>query len=122
MNLILDIFMMSFISSVETINVVVLNTSFADAAAVDPNDIKTLLANGLSALSIKANPVFSNGPKSLPWNPPDCPLLCNWDFNNFILADEPFAKALQCFETCVLVNTNLCVKLFSSLELPTASD
>ena len=29
-------------------------------------------------------------------------------FDNFILADEPFAKALQSFENCVLVNNNLC--------------
>ena len=28
-------------------------------------------------------------------------------------------KALRSFETCVLVNNNLCRKLFSSLELPT---
>ena len=39
-------------------------------------------------------------------------------FENFILADEPFPKALQIFETCVLVNNNLCRKLFSSLESP----
>ena len=32
-----------------------------------------------------------------------------------MLADEPFAKALQSFETCVLVNNNLCRKLLSSL-------
>ena len=37
----------------------------AAAAAVYPNGIKTLLANGLSTFSIKGNPVFSNGPKSL---------------------------------------------------------
>ena len=28
-------------------------------------------------------------------------------FDNFILADEPFVKALQSLETCVLVNKNL---------------
>ena len=49
----------------------------AAAAAVNPNDIKTFLANVLSTFSIKGNPVFSNGPKSLPENPPDCPMLCN---------------------------------------------
>ena len=75
-----------------------------------------LLANGLSIFFIKENPVFSNGPKSLPTNPPDCPILCNLVFDNFYLADEPFAKALQSFETCVLVIKNLCGKLFSSLE------
>ena len=44
----------------------------ADAATVNPNGIKTLLANGLSTFPIKSNPVFSNGPESLPKNPPDC--------------------------------------------------
>ena len=51
--------------------------SFADAAAVNPTGIKTLLANGLNTFSIKGNPVFSNGPKSLPKNPSDYPMLCN---------------------------------------------
>ena len=40
-------------------------------------------------------------------------------FLNFILAGESFAKSLQNFETYVLVNNNLCRKLFSSLESPT---
>ena len=30
-------------------------------------------------------------------NPSDCLILCNWVFDNFILADEPFAKALRIF-------------------------
>ena len=34
-----------------------------------------------------------------------------------MLADEPFAKALQISETCVSVNNNLSGKLLSSLEL-----
>ena len=38
----------------------------AAAAAVYPNSIKILLANGLSSFPIKGNPVFSNGPKSIP--------------------------------------------------------
>ena len=54
--------------------------------------IKMLLANGLSTLPIKGNPVFSNGPKSLPKNTTYCPILCNWVFDNFILADESFAN------------------------------
>ena len=49
----------------------------ADAAAVNPNKIKTLLANGLSTFPIKGSPVFSNGPKSLPKNLPNCHILCN---------------------------------------------
>ena len=51
--------------------------SVAYAAAVNPNDIKTLLANGLSAVPIKDNPVVSNSPKILPNNHLDCPILCN---------------------------------------------
>ena len=80
--------------------------SVADASAVNPNGIKTLSANSLSTYSIKGDPGFSNGPKSLPRNPPDCPILSNWIFNNFISADEPFAKALWSFKNCVLVNSN----------------
>ena len=45
--------------------------SAADAAAVDPNGIKTLLANGLVTFFITCNSVFNNGPRSLPKNPPD---------------------------------------------------
>ena len=40
--------------------------SVADDLAVNPNDIKTLLANGLSLFLIKGNPVFNNVPKLLP--------------------------------------------------------
>ena len=36
-------------------------------------------------------------------------------FDNFILADEPLAKALQSFENCVLVNNNLCRIFFYHL-------
>ena len=45
--------------------------SVADADAVDPNAIKTLLANAINTFSIKGNPVFSNGSKGLPKNYPD---------------------------------------------------
>ena len=55
-------------------------------------------------------------------NPSDCPILCNLVFDNFILAEELFAKTLQSFETCVLVNGSLWGKLFSSLESPTKFD
>ena len=67
-----------------------------------------LSANDLSTFPIKGKPVFSNGPKSLPKNPPDCPILCSWVFDSFILAEELFAKALRSLKTCVLVNNNLC--------------
>ena len=84
-----------------------MTASVADADAVNPNGMKTHFANGLSTFLIKSNPVFSNGSKSLPKNPSYCLILGNWVFDNFILTDEPFAKALRGFETCVLVN-NLC--------------
>ena len=77
---------------------------------------KTLLANGFSIFFIKGKPVFSHSPRGLPKNPLGCPILCNWIFGNFILAEEPFGKSLPSFETCILVNNNLCGKLFSSLE------
>ena len=56
---------------------------------------------------MKGNPVFSNCPKNLLKNPLDYPIFCNWVFDNFILAEELFAKALQSFETYVLVTDNL---------------
>ena len=49
-------------------------------------------------------------------NPVDC-ILDNWVFENFILADKPLAKDLCIFETCALVNNNLCAKLVLTLEL-----
>ena len=76
----LTIFKISSVSSFENIEIVLLLSlpdpkiflcipAFAaDVAAVNPNGIKTLLANGLITLLIKGNPVFSNGPKSLPRN------------------------------------------------------
>ena len=73
--------------------------SVADAAAVNPNDIKTLLAYGLGTCPIKSNPAFINSPKSLPKNSPYCTVLCSWVFDNFILAKEFFAKALRSLET-----------------------
>ena len=81
-----------------------------------------LLANGLSTFPIKGNAVFRNGHKGLPKNPPDCSILCNCVFDNFILAGELFAKALRSFEICVLVNSNLYGKLCSLLESPITSE
>ena len=40
----------------------------------------------------------------------------SWVFENFILANEPFAKFLQIFETCVSVNESLYRKSVSSLK------
>ena len=51
--------------------------STADTAAVNPKGIKTLLP-----FFIKGNPGFSNGPRSLPRNPPGCIILIFLLFNN----------------------------------------
>ena len=61
---------------------------------------------------------LSNDPKSILTNPLGCPILRNWFSDNFKLGEELFEKALRKFETCVLVNSNLWGKLFSSLESP----
>ena len=55
-------------------------------------------------------------------NLPNCTIWDSWIFEKFILADEPFARALRVFETCVLINTNLSEKLVSMLKLPTTFD
>ena len=112
----LTISIISFICSLEIINFVLpdpniylwIAASVADAVAVNPNGIKTSLANGFNKFYIKGNPAFSNGPKSWPNNPP---ILFYWVFDNFILADELFVKALWSLETFVLVNNNLCRKI-----------
>ena len=51
-----------------------------------------------------------------------CIILDNWVFDNLISIDELFAKALQRFAACLLVNNNSCGKLASSLELPVILD
>ena len=68
----------------------------ADATTVNLNGIKRLLANGFSTFS-------RNGPKGLHKNPSDCPILDSWLFENFILADEVFAKPLRNLEISKLV-------------------
>ena len=80
------------------------------------------LANGLVTFFINGSPVFSNGPRSLPRNLPDCIILDNWVFDNLKSVDELFAKALQIFAICQLVNNSLWEKLVSSSELPTIFD
>ena len=56
--------------------------SAADATAVNPKGINTLLANGLITFFINGNPVFSNGPSNLPKTRPDCIIFDNWIFDN----------------------------------------
>ena len=87
---------MSSISSFNIISAVVpdpkiflcIPASAADAAAVNPNGIKTLLANGLTTFFINGNPVFSNGPRSLPRNPPYCIILENLVVDSLISVDK----------------------------------
>ena len=108
--------MISLISSFDIIKVVIfpepniflcIPESVADAAAVNPKGIKALLANGLITFFINGKPVSSNGPSNLQINSPDCIIFDNCVFDNLILADECFAKALRRFKTCLLVNKNL---------------
>ena len=69
--------------------------SVTNSAVVNPNDIKTLFING--------NPAF-NVPIGLPRNAPDSTTFDSWVFDNFTLADELFARALQALKlACLLV-------------------
>ena len=58
-------FMISFISSYE----IIVLTPDPDAAAVNPNGVKIILANVLCTFPINSNPIFRNGPKNLPRYP-----------------------------------------------------
>ena len=105
---------MSSISSFDIISVVVPDSkillctpaSAANAAAVNPNGTKILLAYGWITLFINGNPVFNNGRSSLPRNPRDCIILDNWVFANLISVDKLFGKVLQRFSICLLINNN----------------
>ena len=61
--------------------------SAADAVAVNPKGIKTLLANDLITFFIYGNSVFNNGPSNLPKNPPDWIILLICALENFISVD-----------------------------------
>ena len=97
-------------------------SSASDAVVVNPNVIKTLLVNGLSTFPIKGKPSFSNGPKSLPKNPPDCSILWKWVFDKFTLANELFVKAWRSLESYVIINNDLFGEFFSSLDSSTIFD
>ena len=51
-------------------------------------ELKKLLANDLIIFFINDNPVFSNGPRSIPRNPPECTILDIWVFDSLVSADE----------------------------------
>ena len=69
--------------------------SWADATAVNPKGIKTILANGLITFSINGSPAFNNGPRSLPRNHPNCTILDHWVFDNLIWVDDLLAKSYE---------------------------
>ena len=75
--------------------------SSADAATVNPNEIKSLLANSAYTVFNNGKSVFSNGSKSRPKIPTDYTILDSWVFYIFILAGKLLSKALQTFETCL---------------------
>ena len=81
---------MSSISSFDIISVVVLSVivSAADTVAINPNGMKTLLANCWSTFFINGKRFFSNQPRSLPKYPPDCSILNICVFNSLISADK----------------------------------
>ena len=62
--------------------------SAADATAVNPKGIKTLLANGLITFFINGNIVSTNGAINLLRNPPHFIIFGNWVFGNLMSADE----------------------------------
>ena len=66
--------------------------------------------------------VFSNYPKSLPKNLPDCPILYNWAFDNLFISWWSICASFTKPRNFVLVNDNLWGKLISSLELPITFD
>ena len=65
---------------------------------------------------IEVKQVFINGLRCLPRNSSNCTILDSWVFDNSILSDELFAKALQNLETRITVNISSWVKFVSSLE------
>ena len=62
-------------------------------------------------------PVFSNGPKNLLRNPPDCLILDNCVFDNLISADEWLEKDLRRLKICLPANNILWGKLVSLLPI-----
>ena len=104
------ILIISWISPFDIINVVLLwsdpniflciSASAADAAAVNPKCINTLLANGLIKFFINDNPVFNNEPSNLPKKPPDCIILLILCFRKFYISRHILIKRRFCFLSC----------------------
>ena len=76
--------------------------------------LSTHLAKDRSTFFIKVKPNFVNGRRSLPRNPQGCIILNTCVFENLIMADDLFAKALRRLATWLSVNNTLWGKLVSS--------
>ena len=117
--------MISSISSFKIINVLIpesknfiwITLLVADVAAFNPNGIKTFLANGLSISFVKGKPVCRIGHRNLPEIPPHIPILWNWVFDNFILGDELFRRALRILDIFVLVIHNVCQSIIIRMTI-----
>ena len=93
-----------------------IHASPADAAAVNPNGMKMLLANGLSTSFINDKQILSNESRCLVRNLLDCSISDIWVFDDLILANKSLANALQSLQTCLSVSDNLSGILVSSLD------
>ena len=69
-------------------NFLCIPASAAGAVAVNPNEIKTLLVNGLTPSLINGILLFNNGSRSLPRNSPDWIVLDNWVFDSLLSVDK----------------------------------
>ena len=86
-----------------------------NAAAVNPNCIKTFLANDLVTFFIYTKPVYIDGIRSLPRNLPGWMILNICLFYNFTLAGKLFVS--QTFKTCVLGSNSVWRKSVSSIPV-----
>ena len=89
-----------------------ISPSSAGVEAVNPNGINTLVINNMSTFFIKAKTTFGNGRHFLPRNLLNFIIVNIWVFDNFMSCDELFPEALQRLATYLLVNNELCGKLF----------
>ena len=89
-----------------------IHASAADAAAINPKGIKTILANGLIIIYINGNPVFDNRPSNLPKNPPDWTILEVSALQSFKSIDILLLNTFLTFVFRLVVNNNSCGKSF----------
>ena len=89
-----------------------IHASAADAAAINPKGIETILANGLIIIYINGNPVFDNRPSNLPKNPPDWTILEVSALQSFKSIDILLLNTFLTFVFRLVVNNNSCGKSF----------